>query len=772
MDSIVFILGLIGIIPYLSAIVSFVHIRKLRQRLQLHEAIIRSLSSRLADLQTSPQTPRPTPDVEYADGSHTRTDTSSQWAEAVPVSDGFVDAGIIPPPVGTRPSTPDRLEMVIGGTWLTRIGAVATVLGALFFLKFAFDNGWITESMRVLIGAVVGLGLVIGSDRWRAKGLRVFAQGLAGSGIPVLYLAVYASYGFYDLVSQPAAFVLMSMVTCLAVFISLRHDSVFIASMAAAGGMLTPVWLSTGDVNTVGLFGYLALLFIGLSWIGHRRLSWWGVPLIGFVGVWAYWNQWMGLRSSMTDPDVTEGTLFAFAFLVSGLLYHYAVERQAKDQLVTVRRVFVGLHSVVMYTMVIRALMSDSPWINGATAALLGMLFAANAIIYHQDENVKATSMFAVFALAALDHACLAIENPYLLSIGLSVLSVTSLALLRHRERPPEMIAIVLIVVQSLAVASHEASMYSFPAHTAIPLLNIRTAALVLSGLALILTVRQGSSTLRLNALARAVISAGGVCMVIWAAHLDVYGLFANTDSVAEPMIDTVRSWPSAFGHAIASMCSVTIGVLLIRFPIRHLADSAILSGMAVSTAASLWWLTHASAISDPSLLAPFVSVRTLTGLLITGALLICLRGLQSSTSVWSATLQRSVIGILAVGFSFVFITMEVVWPEVITMYLIRSGFTSGSTGDSWNRFHLWMSGTWIMYSILLMIAGFVRPTRSMRIASLILLSITILKVFLYDLSFLQQPYRIVSFIALGVILMLAGFLYQRFRGVILEEMA
>ena len=76
------------------------------------------------------------------------------------------------------------------------------------------------------------------------------------------------------------------------------------------------------------------------------------------------------------------------------------------------------------------------------------------------------------------------------------------------------------------------------------------------------------------------------------------------------------------------------------------------------------------------------------------------------------------------------------------------------------------------MYSILLMIAGFVRPTRSMRIASLILLSITILKVFLYDLSFLQQPYRIVSFIALGVILMLAGFLYQRFRGVILEEMA
>ena len=75
----------------------------------------------------------------------------------------------------------------------------------------------------------------------------------------------------------------------------------------------------------------------------------------------------------------------------------------------------------------------------------------------------------------------------------------------------------------------------------------------------------------------------------------------------------------------------------------------------------------------------------------------------------------------------------------------------------------------WIVYGIIVMILGFMRRSRPMRIGSIILLGVSILKVFLYDLRFLEQPYRIVSFIALGVILLLASYLYQRYKHIILE---
>ncbi len=49
-----------------------------------------------------------------------------------------------------------------------------------------------------------------------------------------------------------------------------------------------------------------------------------------------------------------------------------------------------------------------------------------------------------------------------------------------------------------------------------------------------------------------------------------------------------------------------------------------------------------------------------------------------------------------------------------------------------------------------------------MRWQSLILIAFTICKVFLYDVSQLGGSYRIVSFIALGAVLLAISFIYQR----------
>jgi uncharacterized membrane protein len=74
-------------------------------------------------------------------------------------------------------------------------------------------------------------------------------------------------------------------------------------------------------------------------------------------------------------------------------------------------------------------------------------------------------------------------------------------------------------------------------------------------------------------------------------------------------------------------------------------------------------------------------------------------------------------------------------------------------------------SVAWGLYSLLLLAIGIWRGNKGLRVASLVLLMVTIGKAFLYDLSALQGIYRVLSFLGLGMALILVSLLYQRFVG-------
>ena len=76
----------------------------------------------------------------------------------------------------------------------------------------------------------------------------------------------------------------------------------------------------------------------------------------------------------------------------------------------------------------------------------------------------------------------------------------------------------------------------------------------------------------------------------------------------------------------------------------------------------------------------------------------------------------------------------------------------------------------WALFALMLLIIGIRNRSAPVRYASLGLLSVTVLKLFLHDLSELDQLYRIGAFIAVAVIAILASFLYQRFLGSLTHE--
>jgi uncharacterized membrane protein len=89
------------------------------------------------------------------------------------------------------------------------------------------------------------------------------------------------------------------------------------------------------------------------------------------------------------------------------------------------------------------------------------------------------------------------------------------------------------------------------------------------------------------------------------------------------------------------------------------------------------------------------------------------------------------------------------------------SGARENSLMDARN---LSLTGAWAVCAVIGLVTGIWRHWRWVRIGSLGLLAITIIKVFAYDVFQLETSYRIAAFVGLGVLLLASAYLYQRYR--------
>jgi uncharacterized membrane protein len=74
------------------------------------------------------------------------------------------------------------------------------------------------------------------------------------------------------------------------------------------------------------------------------------------------------------------------------------------------------------------------------------------------------------------------------------------------------------------------------------------------------------------------------------------------------------------------------------------------------------------------------------------------------------------------------------------------------------------LSTFWGVVGLVAIVVGLVRDARELRYAGLALLGLGVAKVFAYDLSELDQLYRVLSFIAVGIVLLVGAYAYQRVR--------
>ena len=74
------------------------------------------------------------------------------------------------------------------------------------------------------------------------------------------------------------------------------------------------------------------------------------------------------------------------------------------------------------------------------------------------------------------------------------------------------------------------------------------------------------------------------------------------------------------------------------------------------------------------------------------------------------------------------------------------------------------LSAFWALVGLAAIVVGLVRDIKELRLGGLALLGIGVAKVFVYDLAELDQLYRVLSLVAIGLVLLAGAYAYQRVR--------
>jgi hypothetical protein len=210
------------------------------------------------------------------------------------------------------------LEFAMAGTWLMRVGVVVLVSCVVWFLKWSMVHGILGPSGRVGLSFAAGVGLAAWGYRMMGKRYQVLGQGLMGGGIAALYFAAFAAGPLYHLLPTLGCFAMMALITAAGCVLASGTRSQVTAILAMLGGYATPVLLSTGVPNFPGLYAYMFLLGGGLLFLAIFR-NWRLLHYLAFVAHWAL------VIGSLKDYRSAEHFAVVLPFLVAFFVQQHGV---------------------------------------------------------------------------------------------------------------------------------------------------------------------------------------------------------------------------------------------------------------------------------------------------------------------------------------------------------------------------------------------------------------------------------------------------------------
>lgn len=207
-----------------------------------------------------------------------------------------------------KENNPD-LEKFIGENLINKIGILILVLGISFFVKYAIDKDWINETARVGIGILAG-SIVMGIAHKLRANFTAFSSVLVAGAVSIFYFTIAIAFHEYQLFSQTVAFSIMVVITAFSSLVSVSYNRMELAILSLIGGFAVPFMVSTGQGNYVVLFSYIVILNSGILSIAYFK-KWNVLNLLSFIFTIILFGGWYVVE--LFDNKLPHRGAFVFA---------------------------------------------------------------------------------------------------------------------------------------------------------------------------------------------------------------------------------------------------------------------------------------------------------------------------------------------------------------------------------------------------------------------------------------------------------------------------
>jgi uncharacterized membrane protein len=721
-----------------------------------------------------------------------RPPTSQKPAAPIP-SDRVlnVPAPTGPPPVfSARAKARTDLEARIGGNWFNRIGIIAVALGVGFFLKYAFDSGWIRPWARVMIGIAIGLSFLIAGERLRPR-YHNYAYGLTGGGILILYLSFFGAYRFLGLLNPVPAFICMAAVTATASLLSARYNALPIAMLGLIGGFLTPLLLSTGDDNEAGLFGYIALLDLGVLALAYSK-QWRSLNYMAFIATVFTFTGWYFTfyKPEKLWPTIFFLTVFFSIFALLAVLYNVVNRRPTAWPDLTL----VFSNALLYFGASYLFLETEYDAYLGLFAVIVSAFYLALGYFTYERDREDRLLLYTFLGLATLfgvlavpiqfnQHwvtMCWAIEGAILTWIGLRVEDKTS--------RYAALVVFMIAVTHWLLVDVHDFAYVA--SESFVPLINRRALSCFVMVAALAAAAsfykRFGSKLEdRDRLMFTSIYTLGANVLAVGLLSLDANDYFeqarANAFNEAGRPQDfyTSTSWSRLAGaqqltlSVLWTIYAATALFVAIKRNLKPLRAGALLLLAMVGVKLLAKDLLYYDAAWHRTIAnQTFLAFALFVAACALGAWLY-----QRAADIDKE--ERSLVLPVLVGAANLFAIIAFSAEAIGHFERAKALAGDPQVANIENMKQLALSAVWVTYGAVSLIVGIKRGRKGLRIASLILLALATLKLMVVDLSYYNAAWHatianqtFASFALLVVALAASAWFYSRAEAVDEKERA
>lgn len=676
----------------------------------------------------------------------------------------------VPPKPGFFERNPD-LEKFIGENLANKIGIGVLVLGIGFFVKYAIDQNWINEIGRVFIGVLCG-GILLGLAHYLRKKFAPFSSVLVGGGIAVLYLTIGIAFHEYHLFSQTAAFIIMLVITGFAVVLSLTYNRIELAVLSLLGGFASPFMVSTGEGNYVVLFTYILILDAGMLVLAYFK-KWNLINIVSYVFTLLLFGSWLGTRFDgsnilMIRGAITFATLFYLVFFAMNIVNN--IKERTKFMALEISLLLSNTFLYYAAGMIILNNDAGEDFKGLFTAALAIFNFVFAFSLY---KNKRADKNL-VFMLIGLVLTFISLAAPVQLEgnyITLFWAAETVLLLWLSQKSGIRLmklgsVVIMLLMIISLLMDWGNIYFNYDDSHLAI-LLNKGYITSLFSLLSIAATYFLLKNETQENAesvqLYKDVLTWAGVILLYISQflelrhQLDQLGLFYATQTVI------IGTYNMLF----------IVGLLL--------AERKLSLHPNVKKAFSFWGIVamfaylvyyHEEVITARN--GSFFYEESGTGfffhyILIALLIFIAILSLPKIQSLDEFNQKSYNFYSWFYVFSFVFLASA----ELDHTVLMIAGASADSMSHIITQNHkIGYPILWGLTSFVLIAIGLKTKKKHLRIMSLTLFLVTLIKLFTVDIKGISEGGKIAAFISLGVLLLIVSFMYQRLKKLLLQDEA